>query len=83
MVLGAMSQHQHSPYSLDVCLQDIILLTDDQASQDAWPTKANMTRQMQRLVHDARPGDSLIFHFSGAQHFYPAGIRNHVPKTKG
>ena len=25
-----------------------------------------MSRQMQRLVHDARPGDSLIFHFSGS-----------------
>ena len=45
--------------------EDITMLTDDQNAPAAWPTKANMLANMRRLVGDARPGDSLIFHYSG------------------
>jgi hypothetical protein len=44
---------------------DIMLLTDDQSDPQKWPTRANMIYQMQMLVWDLRPGDSLFFHFSG------------------
>ena len=46
--------------------EDITMLTDDQNSPAAWPTRGNMLAQMQRLVADARPGDSLVFHYSGS-----------------
>ena len=42
-----------------------MMLTDDQASPQQWPTRANMLYQMQMLVWDLRPGDSLFFSFSG------------------
>ena len=45
--------------------EDIMLLTDDQPNPQRWPTRANMIYQMQMLVWDLRPGDSLFFHFSG------------------
>ena len=45
--------------------EDIMLLTDDQANPQRWPTRANMIYQMQMLVWDLQPGDSLFFHFSG------------------
>ena len=45
--------------------EDIMLLTDDQPNPDRWPTRANMLYQMQMLVWDLRPGDSLFFSFSG------------------
>lgn len=45
--------------------EDITMLTDDQSHPGAWPTKQNMIANMQRLVGDARPGDSLVFHYSG------------------
>ena len=48
--------------------EDIMLLTDDQPNPDRWPTRANMLYQMQMLVWDLRPGDSLFFSFSGMLH---------------
>ncbi|OBA17196.1 caspase [Ogataea polymorpha] len=45
--------------------EDIVMLTDDQRELVKVPTKANMIRAMQWLVKDARPGDSLFFHYSG------------------
>ncbi|EDO15519.1 hypothetical protein Kpol_479p7 [Vanderwaltozyma polyspora DSM 70294] len=44
---------------------DIVRLTDDQKNMACIPTRANMIRGMQWLVKDARPGDSLFFHYSG------------------
>lgn len=46
--------------------ENITMLTDDQSQPAAWPTKQNMIANMQRLVGEARPGDSLIFHYSGS-----------------
>lgn len=43
----------------------MVILTDDQASPVARPSKANMIRAMQWLVRDAQPNDSLFFHYSG------------------
>ncbi|CAE6533403.1 unnamed protein product [Rhizoctonia solani] len=45
--------------------QDIIKLTDDNTDSDRLPTRANIISAMNWLVKDARPGDSLFFHFSG------------------
>ncbi|KAH3666181.1 hypothetical protein OGAPHI_004370 [Ogataea philodendri] len=45
--------------------EDIVMLTDDQRELVKVPTKANMIRAMQWLVKDAKPGDSLFFHYSG------------------
>lgn len=44
---------------------DFRVLTDDQGSPSQWPTKANMFEGFRWLAADARPGDSLVFHFSG------------------
>jgi len=44
---------------------DIVVLTDDQQDPRAKPTKDNILRAMQWLVMDARPNDSLFFHYSG------------------
>ena len=45
--------------------EDMVILTDDQQNQMSQPTKQNMIRAMQWLVRDARPNDSLFFHYSG------------------
>ena len=50
---------------------DIMLLTDDQANPQFWPTRQNMVYHMQLLVWDLRPGDSLFFHYSGAPPVQP------------
>ncbi|ODQ64054.1 hypothetical protein NADFUDRAFT_67409 [Nadsonia fulvescens var. elongata DSM 6958] len=44
---------------------DMVILTDDQANPRSQPTKANILSAMQWLVANARPNDSLFFHFSG------------------
>jgi len=44
---------------------DFRVLTDDQASPSQWPTRANMFEGFRWLAADARPGDSLVFHYSG------------------
>ena len=44
---------------------DIVVLTDDSPNPLNWPTKANIENEMQRLVTNSVPGDSLFFHFSG------------------
>ncbi|CAK7902869.1 metacaspase-1 [[Candida] anglica] len=44
---------------------DMVILTDDQNQQARLPTKDNIIRAMQWLVKDARPNDSLVFHYSG------------------
>ena len=38
--------------------EDMVILTDDQADPRSIPTKNNIIRAMQWLVHDARPNDS-------------------------
>jgi hypothetical protein len=45
---------------------DMVILRDDNPPQQSMiPTKANMLRAMHWLVDDARPNDSLFFHYSG------------------
>lgn len=48
-------------YSYD----DMVILTDDQNLRARLPTRENIFRAMQWLVKDARPNDSLVFHYSG------------------
>ncbi|KAG6094150.1 hypothetical protein E4U30_003613 [Claviceps sp. LM220 group G6] len=45
--------------------EDMVILTDDQPNPVMRPTKDNMLRAMGWLVKDARPNDSLFFHYSG------------------
>jgi hypothetical protein len=45
--------------------QDMVILTDDQQNPMSQPTKQNILRAMHWLVKDARPNDSLFFHYSG------------------
>lgn len=44
---------------------DIVMLTDDARNPRQIPTRANMIAAMHWLVADARPNDSLFFHYSG------------------
>lgn len=53
--------NQHFGYKRE----DMVLLTDDQQNPMSQPTKANILRAMHWLVKDARPNDSLFFHYSG------------------
>lgn len=46
---------------------DMVILTDDQRNPMSQPTKSNILRAMHWLVKDAKPNDSLFFHFSGMQ----------------
>ena len=45
----------------------MVILTDDQQNPMSQPTKANILRAMHWLVKDAKPNDSLFFHYSGKQ----------------
>ncbi|KAK6465838.1 caspase domain-containing protein [Scheffersomyces coipomensis] len=45
--------------------EDMVILTDDQQDRARVPLKENIYRAMQWLVKDARPNDSLVFHYSG------------------
>ncbi|CRJ79705.1 hypothetical protein BN1708_000078 [Verticillium longisporum] len=45
--------------------EDMVILTDDQQNPVSQPTKQNLLRAMHWLVKDARPNDSLFFHYSG------------------
>ena len=45
--------------------EDMVILTDDQQNHISQPTKANILRAMHWLVKDARPNDSLYFHYIG------------------
>ncbi|KAJ1307879.1 hypothetical protein OPQ81_001959 [Rhizoctonia solani] len=45
--------------------EDIVRLTDDAKNPNQMPTRENILRAMQWLVKDARPNDSLFFHYSG------------------
>jgi len=42
-----------------------VVLTDDQQNPRSRPTKSNMIGAMYWLVKDAKPNDSLFFHYSG------------------
>ncbi|PBK92050.1 hypothetical protein ARMGADRAFT_994027 [Armillaria gallica] len=44
---------------------EIKVLRDDSSNPDEMPTTNNIIKAMQWLVDDARPEDSLVFHFSG------------------
>lgn len=43
----------------------ILMLTEEEADPLRWPTKNNITMAMHWLVLGCKPGDSLVFHFSG------------------
>ena len=45
--------------------EDMVILTDDQQNDMSQPSKKNILRAMHWLVKDARPNDSLFFHYSG------------------
>ncbi|KAF8705336.1 Peptidase C14, partial [Rhizoctonia solani] len=45
--------------------ENIVKLTDDTTETHSFPTKENIISAMLWLVEDAKPGDSLFFHFSG------------------
>lgn len=45
--------------------EDIVMLLDDATHHRQLPTRANIIQAMQWLVRDARPNDSLWFHYSG------------------
>lgn len=49
--------------------EDMVILTDDQQNPMSQPTKQNILRAMHWLVKDARPNDSLFFHYSGKHSF--------------
>ncbi|KNC82684.1 hypothetical protein SARC_05043, partial [Sphaeroforma arctica JP610] len=44
---------------------DIVLLTDDQQNTSFHPTRRNILNALGWLTGEARPGDSLFFHYSG------------------
>lgn len=51
----------------DVCmLVDVPTPSLPALRHETVPTRANMLREMKRLVHGVQAGDSLFFHFSGA-----------------
>ncbi|KAG7546253.1 Zinc finger LSD1-type [Arabidopsis suecica] len=43
----------------------ILMLTEEETDPMRWPTKNNITMAMHWLVLSCKPGDSLVFHFSG------------------
>lgn len=45
--------------------EDILMLRDDTRNPRRMPTRKNMIEAMRWLVKDARPHDSLFFHYSG------------------
>ncbi|KAG8686199.1 Ca(2+)-dependent cysteine protease [Ceratobasidium sp. 423] len=45
--------------------EDIVKLTDDATNPQQMPTRENILKAMQWLVKDAKPNDSLFFHYSG------------------
>lgn len=44
---------------------DMVILTDDARNPRQIPTRQNILHAMEWLVRDARPNDSLFFHYSG------------------
>ncbi len=49
-------------------------VTDDQQNPMSQPTTQNILRAMLWLVKDARPNDSLFFHYSGRAKIYRPDI---------
>ncbi|KFK29002.1 hypothetical protein AALP_AA7G076600 [Arabis alpina] len=52
-------KHFHFPES------SILMLTEEEVDPMRWPTKNNIRTAMHWLVLGCKPGDSLVFHFSG------------------
>lgn len=55
--------------------EDMVILTDDQQNPMSQPTKQNILRAMHWLVKDAKPNDSLFFHYSGMLNNHISGIQ--------
>ncbi|XP_042492261.1 metacaspase-3-like isoform X2 [Macadamia integrifolia] len=45
--------------------ESVLVLTEDEPNPDQIPTKRNIQKALQWLIHDCKPGDSLVFHYSG------------------
>ncbi|ETW77692.1 hypothetical protein HETIRDRAFT_411072 [Heterobasidion irregulare TC 32-1] len=48
--------------------EDVVIMTDDDEAENTssrWPTRCNIIVAIQQLVHGARAGDSLVFHYAG------------------
>ncbi|XP_042491995.1 metacaspase-3-like [Macadamia integrifolia] len=45
--------------------ESVLVLTEDEPHPDKIPTKRNIQQALQWLIHDCKPGDSLVFHYSG------------------
>ncbi|KAA8515815.1 hypothetical protein F0562_018574 [Nyssa sinensis] len=43
----------------------IVMLTEEETNPKRRPTKYNMLRKLEWLVQDCKPGDSLLFYYSG------------------
>ncbi|KAI8275097.1 Metacaspase-1 [Colletotrichum sp. SAR11_57] len=65
LLLSNMAATRLSPITTTALREDMVLLTDDQQNPMSQPTKQNLLRAMHWLVKDARPNDSLFFHYSG------------------
>ena len=61
--------------------EDMVILTDDQQNPMSQPTKQNILRAMHWLVKDARPNDSLFFHYSGEEDRMP-GLEVYTNSTQ-
>ncbi|KAK5660048.1 hypothetical protein OQA88_13517 [Cercophora sp. LCS_1] len=54
--------------------EDMVILTDDRQNPMSQPVKENILRAMHWLVKDARPNDSLFFHYSDEEGGYDEAI---------
>ena len=63
--------------------EDMVILTDDQQNPMSQPTKSNIYRAMHWLVKDARPNDSLFFHYSGKLQITCLELETRLTSIKG
>ncbi|KAM7251406.1 hypothetical protein ACFE04_023289 [Oxalis oulophora] len=69
MVMGPINDVLNMKELLISCFgfveQSFLILTDAETSAELKPTRKNIERGLQWLVHNCTPGDSLVFYFSG------------------
>lgn len=61
----ARCMHYLLRHRLDFQDQNILFMADDHPDPSRRPTKANIIAGLRWLARDLRPGDSLVFHYSG------------------
>ncbi|KAF5364967.1 hypothetical protein D9758_008155 [Tetrapyrgos nigripes] len=49
----------------DYLPDDIVVLVDDRKEKSLQPTKANLFRELEKLIDDAKRGDHFFFHYAG------------------